>query len=148
MNDIRWVRTLARVLDRAIRVPGTDFRIGLDGLLGLLPGLGDAAGMALSTAIVLAAVRAGAPRGVLSRMLANVALDAALGAVPLLGDAFDFAWKANARNALLLERFLEDPAPVKGASRGFTAVVIAALTALSGLAVWAGYIVLRTLLGG
>jgi hypothetical protein len=148
MNDIRWVRTLARVLDRAIRVPGTDFRIGLDGLMGLLPGVGDAAGMALSSAIVLAAVRAGATRGVLSRMLANVALDAALGAVPLLGDAFDFAWKANARNARLLERFLEDPAPVQRASRAFTALVIAALTALSGLAVWAGYLVLRTLLGG
>jgi hypothetical protein len=142
------VDTLARVLDRAIRVPGTDMHLGLDGLIGLIPWFGDAAGAALSGAIVLAAIRAGASPSVLGRMVANVALDTALGAIPVVGDVFDFAWKANARNAALLGRFLDDPAPTRKASAGVVALVVAGLAAILGLGLWAAFEIARALLGG
>lgn len=148
MTNADNVRALARVLDRAIRIPGTNVRIGLDGLLGLVPGFGDAAGAALSATIVIAAIRAGAPRAVLGRMLANVAFDTVLGAVPVVGDLFDFAWKANARNATLLERFLDDPAPTRRASAGIVTAVLVALAGVLGLGVWAAFLMARALLGG
>lgn len=145
---VRRVDALARVLDRAFRIPGTDIRIGLDGVIGLIPGVGDAAGAALSAGIVIAAIRAGASRSVLGRMVANVAFDTALGTIPVVGDLFDFAWKANARNAALLRSFLEDPAPTRKASAGVVALVAVGLAAILGLGIWAAILVGRALLGG
>lgn len=103
-------RAVARLLDSAVGIPGTRFRFGLDPLIGLVPGLGDLAGAALSGYIVLAGIRAGAPKPVVMRMLGNIALDSLLGAVPLLGDLFDASWKSNNRNVALIERHLEAPA--------------------------------------
>lgn len=99
-------RSIARLLDTAFRVPGTNIRFGLDGILGLIPGVGDVAGAALSGWVILTAARAGAPNTLLARMLANVGLDALVGAVPLLGDLFDVAFRANVRNAALLDGWL------------------------------------------
>lgn len=99
-------RAIARLLDTAFRVPGTNIRFGLDGILGLIPGVGDVAGAALSGYVILTAARAGAPSTLLARMLANVGIDALVGAVPLLGDLFDVAFRANVRNATLLEGWL------------------------------------------
>ena len=145
------VRRLATLLDAALRVPGTRIRVGLDSLLGLFPGGGDAAGAVLSGGVVLAAARLGAPPSLLLRMLGNLALDALVGAVPVLGDLFDVAWKANLRNVRLLERHLEDP---DGARRGSRALVVAAgagvaIVALLVLAVVVGAArVVAELLGG
>ncbi|MBP7621546.1 MAG: DUF4112 domain-containing protein, partial [Gemmatimonadales bacterium] len=100
------LRRATTLLDDGIRLPGTSFRFGLDPLLGLVPGVGDVAGAALSAAIITAAVRNGVSRFTLVRMAGNVALNATLGIVPLLGDLFDAAWKANRRNLILLERHL------------------------------------------
>jgi hypothetical protein len=100
-----WLERLVFLLDQAIGIPGTRWRIGLDGIAGLLfPGAGDAAGALVSAALVLMAARQGVPRVVVGRMVFNVAVDALIGAVPVLGDLFDFAWKANTRNLQLLER--------------------------------------------
>lgn len=99
-------RALARLLDTAVRVPGTNIRFGLDSVLGLVPGFGDFAGAALSGYVILTAARAGAPNTLLARMLANVGIDALVGAVPVLGDLFDIAFKANVRNAALLDGYL------------------------------------------
>ena len=99
-------RSIARLLDTAFRIPGTNIRFGLDGILGLIPGVGDVAGAALSGYVILTAARAGAPNTLLARMLANVGLDALVGAVPLLGDLFDVAFRANVRNAALLDGWL------------------------------------------
>ena len=96
---------LARLLDSSIRLPG-GYRIGIDGLLGLAPGVGDALGAALSLYIIARAHQLGAPGRVLARMLLNVGADALIGTVPLLGDWFDFAFKANQRNLSLLRRHL------------------------------------------
>lgn len=106
-----WARRLARLLDSAIEIPGTDIRIGLDPILGaLLPELGDALTAVLSVTLLGVAYRERVPRLVLWRMLINIALDALLGAVPLLGDVFDFAFKANEKNLALIERHRGDPA--------------------------------------
>lgn len=109
-DAVRQARQLAWLLDEAVRLPG-GFRFGLDGLLGLIPVVGDALGLLASLRIVDIARRAGVPLGVLLRMLGNIVLDAVVGAIPLAGDLFDFGWKANARNVILLEQYLWERPP-------------------------------------
>ena len=100
------VRLLSRLLDEQFRLPGTTYRVGLDGLLGLIPGVGDAVGALLSAYILYEAIRLGASSTVLLRMIANIGIDAAGGAIPIVGDIFDMAWKANKKNAALLHAYL------------------------------------------
>ena len=95
---VRRMRVVARVLDDSVRIPGTDFRIGLDPLLGLLPGAGDAVSGVLSLYIVVESARLGVSYRTLVRMLAHIGIDVAGGSVPVVGDLFDAAWKANTRN--------------------------------------------------
>jgi Domain of unknown function (DUF4112) len=103
---LQRVARLAYWLDDRFRIPGTRRRIGLDGLLGLVPGIGDTATALLAAYIVLEGVRVGVPKNVVARMLANVGIDYVLGLVPLVGDLADFAWKANRRNARMLRDHL------------------------------------------
>lgn len=105
-----WARRLSVLLDSALKIPGTELRIGLDPILGaLLPELGDALTGVLSLSLLLVAFRQRVPKLVLARMLTNIALDALLGAIPLVGDVFDFAFKANEKNLKLIERHRRDP---------------------------------------
>ena len=97
---------LASLLDPAFIVPGTNIRFGVDALIGLVPGIGDVVTTLMSLYIVQEARALGAPRHLIARMLVNVALDGVVGAVPLLGDAFDVMWRANRRNMALLQRHL------------------------------------------
>jgi hypothetical protein len=122
------VSKFAYWLDAGFRIPGTNLRFGLDPLLGLIPGGGDAAGAVLAGWILVEAVRMGASRVTLLRIAGNVALDAALGAVPFIGDIFDFAWKANLRNVALLDRHLAAPVRAERADRFFVALVIFGLS--------------------
>ena len=124
-------RTLARALDSAVGIPGTGLRFGLDPLLGLLPGLGDLAGAALSGYIVLTGLRLGVPRTVALRMIANVALDTVVGSVPVIGDLFDAGWKANNRNVALIERHVAAPDATRTASRLMIGAVVVALALLA-----------------
>ncbi len=102
-----WVRQLVLLMDGAFRIPGTEFRIGLDPILGFfLPGAGDLLGALPSLLIVTVAVRRGVPGVVVQRMLLNVAIDAFVGVVPLFGDVFDAAYRSNEKNLALLERHL------------------------------------------
>lgn len=98
----------AWVLDSSIRLPG-GYRIGLDGLIGLVPGVGDALGALLSSYIIGSALRMGVPRTVIARMTLNVALETVVGAIPIFGDLFDFMYKANRRNVVLLQEYSENP---------------------------------------
>jgi len=98
---------LASLLDTAILIPGTNVRFGLDAVIGLVPGIGDAITTMLSLYIVKEARALGAPRHVILRMLGNVALDGVVGAVPLAGDLFDVMWRANRRNMKLLRDWLD-----------------------------------------
>ncbi len=97
---------LANLLDTAILVPGTNIRFGIDAMIGLIPGIGDAITTLMSLYIVREARELGVPRHVIARMLANVALDGVVGAVPFLGDAFDVMWRSNRRNMALLRKHL------------------------------------------
>ena len=99
---------LATLLDTAFVIPGTNIRFGIDALIGLVPGIGDVITTALSLFIVREAHAVGAPKHLVARMLVNVAFDGALGLVPLVGDAFDVAWRANRRNVDMLRRWLAD----------------------------------------
>lgn len=128
-----WARQLTKLLDGAIRIPGTELRIGLDPILGvLLPELGDALTAVLSLTLLGVAFKERVPKLVLVRMLLNVALDAILGAIPVLGDAFDFAFKANEKNLALIERHRGDP--TRPATLGDRLVVFGALLAALALA--------------
>jgi Domain of unknown function (DUF4112) len=100
---------LAHVLDEWFRVPGTSIRFGLDGILGIVPGLGDILGGLASSILVLAAWVRGVPYVTLVRMVVNIAIEVMVGTIPLLGDAFDIAWKANRRNYALVVRHLQQP---------------------------------------
>ena len=105
-----WARRLSALLDSALRIPGTQLRIGLDPILGvILPELGDALTAVLSLSLVTVAFRQRVPKWVLARMLTTIALDAILGAIPLVGDIFDFAFRANEKNLALIERHRGDP---------------------------------------
>ncbi|PMR70089.1 DUF4112 domain-containing protein [Halomonas heilongjiangensis] len=99
------VHRLARLMDSSMRLPG-GFRIGVDGLIGLVPVAGDLAAAGVSLYIVAQAAHAGVPARVLARMVLNVALDTLVGAIPVLGDVFDVAFKANLRNARLMDAYL------------------------------------------
>ncbi|MEC4892667.1 MAG: DUF4112 domain-containing protein [Oscillatoria sp. PMC 1051.18] len=105
------VRSLSYLLDNAIAIPGTPYRIGLDPLLGLFPAAGDYLGSAISAYIVLESARLGVPRNILLSMVGNIVLETLVGTVPMLGDLFDAAWKANAKNIALLEEHLGSPQP-------------------------------------
>lgn len=104
---VRRMRFVANLLDDSIRVPGTEFRIGIDPILGILPGAGDAVAAAMSVYIVLESARLGVPFLTLLRMMANVTLDFAIGSVPVIGTLFDAVWKANQRNVELAVESLD-----------------------------------------
>ena len=101
---IEALRRISTLLDSAFVVPGTNYRIGLDPVLGLVPGLGDLVSPLFTIGILWQSHELGLPRIVQLRMIFNVAIDTVVGAVPLLGDLFDFAWKANDMNLALLEQ--------------------------------------------
>jgi len=101
---LELLRRWTRLFDTAFRIPGTEFRFGLDPLVGLLPGVGDLASPLLTIFILWQAARMRVPKVVLVRMVLNALIDAGVGAVPVFGDAFDFAWRANEWNMALLER--------------------------------------------
>lgn len=138
---LQRVRTLARLLDGAVGIPGTRMRLGLDAVLGLIPGVGDVAGALLSGWIVLTAARLGVPRATLARMLGNIVADTAVGAIPVLGDVFDVTWRSNQRNAALVERhLLRDETHAVGA-RGRSVLIGVVLVALAvgiGALAWYG----------
>jgi hypothetical protein len=100
---------LSHLLDDFLRIPGTSIRFGLDGIVGLIPGIGDVIGGIASCIIVAAAWLRGVPYVVLARMVANIVIEVGVGTIPLLGDAFDIAWRANRRNYALLTGSLNEP---------------------------------------
>lgn len=143
---MRRVRGLAYLLDDSIPLPG-GFRVGLDAVIGLVPGIGDAAGAVLSAYILAQAARLGASRAVLLRMAANVGIETVVGAIPFVGDLFDAGWKANARNAALLDAFLERPATAERASRWFLALLLAGLALLLVGSLVVSVLIIRALVG-
>lgn len=105
-DELSRLRKICRVMDQAIQFPGTDFRLGLDSLIGLVPGVGDATSAIVSLYVIHRARKIGIRNRTAVRMLGNVLIDTVIGTVPLVGDLFDAAWKANTRNLQLLEEEL------------------------------------------
>jgi Domain of unknown function (DUF4112) len=143
------LRRLSNLWDRALGIPGTKWRVGLDSMVGLLPVGGDAVGLLISTYILWQAVQFGLPKTILVRMVFNVLLDALVGSVPLLGDLFDTAWKANTKNVNLLEAHLKQPQLSQKADRRFLVLLfgglILGLLGLTLLAVTVLTLILRAL---
>lgn len=145
-RDLAALQRFARLMDAALPVPGTHWRFGLDAVLGLVPGVGDAVGALLSSAIIVAAVRHRVRAGVVVRMVWNVVLDLVLGAVPLVGDLFDLLFEENVANLKLLLEHRDRARPPRSvvllllavaavvvlASAAVVAATIAALMWLSG----------------
>ncbi|HEX3151286.1 MAG TPA: DUF4112 domain-containing protein [Gemmataceae bacterium] len=131
---------LATLLDNAFEIPGTKYRFGLDPIIGLIPVVGDLIAMLIGSYIVVLAGRLGVPRPVIWRMLVNLGIDMAIGSIPVIGDLLDVAWKANAMNARLLNRALDDPRSASRASVwaliGLSVLLIALLVGGILLGVW------------
>ncbi|HJZ57977.1 MAG TPA: DUF4112 domain-containing protein [Gemmataceae bacterium] len=131
LDHLSAVRSLAKLMDTAFTIPGTNVRFGLDALLGLLPGIGDAISSAVGGYIVMIAAQLGVSRAVLWRMTLNLGIDMLVGAIPLVGDLFDIGWKANVMNANLLERALADPEGTRRRSAGVLAGLVLVLLLLT-----------------
>lgn len=136
---------LAWWLDSAFVIPGTRFRVGLDALIGLVPGIGDLIGMALSAYIVAAAARRGLPGSVLLRMAINVGVEAVIGIVPVAGDLFDAAWKANQRNVALLRQYAAVPRRAHAQSQLVVGGWLLGLLAVATSALTLAYLLIRWL---
>ena len=128
--QLERLKRLSRVLDSAIGIPGTRYRFGLDAIVGLVPGIGDAIGAVFSIYIVFQAARLGVPKLTLARMIGNVGVDTIVGEIPLLGDLFDVGFKSNIRNLSLIEQHVHLPSAAKSQSRRVLLVLGVGLLAL------------------
>jgi len=142
---------LARLMDRAVSVPGTRIGFGMDPIIGLIPGVGDAVASAVAVWIVLEAARLGVPQATLLRMLSNVAVDTFGGTVPIAGDLWDVAWRANMKNVALVRAHVESPVAARRASKLVVAGVVTGVVLLGAAAiavsVWLGSWLVRALRG-
>jgi hypothetical protein len=139
-RELERLRALSRVLDSAIGIPGTRYRFGLDAIIGLVPGIGDAIGAVFSIYIVFQAARLGVPKATLARMIANVGVDTVVGEIPLLGDLFDVGFRSNIKNLSLIEQHVQRPTPAKAQSRR-----VLFLLGLGLLALFAGIVALSVI---
>lgn len=134
-QSLRHLDRLARLMDAQFKVPGTDFRFGLDGLLGLIPGAGDLSTFAVSGYMLWIMAHNGASGYVLARMVLNVLVDAIVGAIPFIGDIFDFAFKANMRNMRLMQEHYQEGRHKGGAWRVIVPVLVLLFLVIAAL-IW------------
>jgi hypothetical protein len=146
VKEFRWIALITRLLDTAFPIPGTRYRFGLDPILGLLPGLGDAVSFGISGILVLAMVRHGVSRKVIILMIGNLIIDAVIGSIPLLGTIFDVGFKANKRNYLLLQKHYEE-GKYQGSGTGILIGVALVLLLIFGLILFGVWQIARWILG-
>jgi hypothetical protein len=146
---LQRLRLVAMLFDQAFTVPGTRFRFGLDALFGLVPGLGDLAGALVAMFAIHVARNLGVPPVIQLHMLSNIALDGLVGSVPIAGDLFDFAFKAQTRNLALIDRWMAAPhKTARRSRRGLLLVPVAIIlvfATLTALGVWMLYILAHAL---
>ncbi len=145
-NRLRWVEKLSYLLDEQFRVPGTKFRFGLDPIMNLIPFLGDMSGFLVSAALVLTMARNGASSRIVSLMAVNIVLDATIGAIPVIGQIFDFFYKANSRNIKLLKEHYQE-GKHQGSGTGVLVGALLLLFVLFALVVFVIWQLLQWLIG-
>ena len=144
--DMVRLDALAKLLDSQFRIPGTNMRFGLDGIIGLIPYLGDMAGFVISGLLMRLMLRRGAGPGLMLRMLGNFVLDALIGIVPLVGDLFDFGFKANRRNVNLLKKYYAED-KVRPSAKGSLTLLGIVFFVLFVLLIWAIWKLAALLIG-
>ncbi|MDD5320573.1 MAG: DUF4112 domain-containing protein [Methylococcales bacterium] len=132
MKNIKQLEHWAWLLDNSIRIPGTSIKMGLDSLIGLIPGIGDITGGAFSSYILLQAVSTGVAPVIIARMVVNILLDTLIGMIPLVGDIFDIAFKANLRNIELITDYYNSPR--EAITRNTISIVLISISLISALA--------------
>ena len=125
-------------MDTQFRIPGTTIRFGMDGVIGLVPGVGDLVSLGISGYLISSAVKNGASNFVVARMMLNTGIDAIFGSIPILGDIFDVAFKANMRNVRLLQQHYGEGRHRGSSKKVIIPVVILLLALLAGF-VWLCY---------
>lgn len=130
--ELEWVDRVSRLLDSQFKVPGTNFRFGIDPLIGLIPIVGDLSSFAISGSLLIVMARHGASRKLLLLMTGNIVLDAILGSIPFIGEIFDFTFKANQRNINLLKKHYHE-GKNQGSGIGIIIAIVLGLSALLGL---------------
>ncbi len=134
-KQLDWI---AKLMDAQFSIPGTNFRFGLDGIIGLIPGAGDLSTLAISGYLLTIMAKNGASGYVLARMVLNVLIDAIFGMIPILGDIFDIAFKANMRNLKLMKEHYVEGRHRGGAWKVIVPVIVV-LFIVVGLIIWGTY---------
>ena len=135
-SKIKWVEYVSYLMDEKFRLPGTNFRFGLDPLLNLIPIVGDLSGFAVSAVLVVTMAKHGASKKVIILMAINIILDTTIGAIPVIGQIFDFAYKSNTRNIKLLKEHYQEGRHA-GSGNGIIAIVLILLLLFLGLMAYA-----------
>jgi hypothetical protein len=144
-RDFKQLDWIAKLMDAQFSVPGTNFRFGLDGIIGLIPGAGDISTFAISAYLLTIMARNGAGGYVMARMVVNVVIDALFGMIPILGDLFDIAFKANMRNLKLMKEHYVEGRHRGGAWKIVVPVLLLLFIVVAGI-IWATYKLLAWLL--
>lgn len=143
-GQLKWVERIASVMDDKFRVPGTNLRFGLDPILNLIPFAGDVPGFLVSAALLYVMAKNGVSRKVLILMTINISIDAAVGAIPLLGQISDFYIKANTRNIKLLKEHYQEGRHT-GSGNGIIAILLIVLLIVISMALYVSYLALHWL---
>ena len=143
---LNWAERVSYLMDEKFRIPGTNFRFGIDPLLNLIPVLGDISGFAVSIVLILTMARHGLSRKVLILMFLNVILDSTIGAIPIIGQVFDFAYKSNSRNIRLLKEYYEE-GKHQGSARGTILWIVLFLIVFILIFIWAMWKILELIIG-
>lgn len=144
-SNLKWVERVSRLMDEQFRLPGTNFRFGLDPILNMIPVAGGIGGFAVSAVLLLTMAKYGVSRKVLLIMTLNIILDSTIGAIPIIGNIFDFAYKSNSRNIKLLKEHYQE-GKHQGSGKGIIAWIIIILLLASVLVVYVLWSVLSWLI--
>lgn len=117
LQHLEWVERVSKLMDSQFKIPGTNYRFGLDFLMGLVPYLGDITGFGMGGVLIMAMWKHGASIPMILKMLWNIGLDAIIGTIPIIGDLFDLTYKANNRNVAMLKAYYADGLPKPSAKR-------------------------------
>ena len=144
--ELKWLDQVTGLMDTAFRVPGTNFRFGLDPIIGLIPGVGDAVSFGISGALLLVMARHGVSRKVLLMMAGNILLDSTLGAIPVVGDLFDAGYKSNRRNLELLRRHYHE-GKHQGKGTGLAILSVIGIMAVAALLIFLTWKLISVIIG-